>query len=374
METKVPGSDLHKGRWKQAGGRRVRVMRKLDELQVEWIVRQKRKGDMAAAKIAETMGVSRMWVQKLRAKHRHSGPGRLAFRPPGGPAGGPCGRGEHSAIFGARQGCRRGARRLEADIGRFAGTHIPHNAMHGAMREENPAATRPKKGRRRKWVMYERDHSNSMRHADFKQLYDRGWLVSYMDDASRFITGFGVFLDATAENALEVLKRAVADHGKPSSILSDRGPRFCSSESGGKKRGSSKFETELAALGIRQIPCGAGHPQTNGKLERFHGEVRQWLPTFVEESAEDHQTGLSGRPRGRHLPHGGKARSDDEAHRLVQQRPHPRIPGPRVRGDSRHGVCPQDARGRGGGGGGGQGGRIRCVSGCMLVLGLHNTR
>ena len=158
--------------------------------------------------------------------------------------------------------------------------------MHGVMREENPAATHPKKGRRCKWVRYERDHSNSMRHADFKQLYGGRWLVSYMDDASRFITGFGVFPDATAENALGVLKRAVADHGKPSFILSDRGSQFYSSESGGKKRGSSKFETELAAMGIRQILCGAGHPQTNGMLEKFHGKVQRWLPTFVEESAE----------------------------------------------------------------------------------------
>ena len=43
---------------------------------------------------------------------------------------------------------------------------------------------------------------------------------------------------------------------------------------------------ELAAPDIRQILCRWGHPQTNGKLERFHGEVLQWLPSFVEEFAD----------------------------------------------------------------------------------------
>jgi hypothetical protein len=32
------------------------------------------------------------------------------------------------------------------------------------------------------------------------------WLIAYMDDASRFIAGYGIFDEATTENATSVLK------------------------------------------------------------------------------------------------------------------------------------------------------------------------
>ncbi len=42
----------------------------------------------------------------------------------------------------------------------------------------------------------------------------------------------------------------------------------------------SDFEKELVKLGIIQILAGVRHPQTNGKLERFHGEIQRKLPRF----------------------------------------------------------------------------------------------
>ena len=40
------------------------------------------------------------------------------------------------------------------------------------------------------------------------------------------------------------------------------------------------FEKRLAELGIKQILAGLRHPQTNGKLERLHGEIQRKLPEF----------------------------------------------------------------------------------------------
>ena len=39
--------------------------------------------------------------------------------------------------------------------------------------------------------------------------YNGKWIIAYLDDASRLITGYGVFENATAENALKVLKEAI---------------------------------------------------------------------------------------------------------------------------------------------------------------------
>ena len=59
----------------------------------------------------------------------------------------------------------------------------------------------------------------------------------YEDDASRFVTGYGVFEHATTENALAVLEEAIRNHGKPASIMTDRGSQFYASASEAKKKG-----------------------------------------------------------------------------------------------------------------------------------------
>ena len=51
-------------------------------------------------------------------------------------------------------------------------------------------------------------------------------LIVYLDDASRCVTGFGIFQDATSENAVLVLRDAVKYFGNPGQILSDNGCMF----------------------------------------------------------------------------------------------------------------------------------------------------
>ena len=56
-------------------------------------------------------------------------------------------------------------------------------------------------------------------------------------------------------------------HGLPASALTDNG-RVCTARFGG---GRNAFEYLLAALGITQKNGHPFHPQTQGKVERFHG-------------------------------------------------------------------------------------------------------
>ena len=92
------------------------------------------------------------------------------------------------------------------------------------------------------------------------------------------MTGYGVFGNATAENTLEVLDEAIARHGKPASVMMDHDSQFYANEAEARKRGESEFEKRLVELGIRQILARVKHPQTNGKLERIHGEIQRKLP------------------------------------------------------------------------------------------------
>ena len=55
-------------------GKKIRVIRKLDEEQVRWIIRQNVNGQMSSAEIAESMGVYRRWVRNLWSRYRFTRP------------------------------------------------------------------------------------------------------------------------------------------------------------------------------------------------------------------------------------------------------------------------------------------------------------
>ncbi len=167
--------------------------------------------------------------------------------------------------------------------------NIPHRVIHKILVSNGLSSSNSKKsGQQRKWVRYERKYSNSLWHTDYKQLHDGRWFISYQDDASRYILAHGVFDEATGEqHAIEVLHEAIKNHGIPaSSVMSDHGTQFYANEKECMKRGSSEFEKELVSLGINHILSGVRHPQTNGKLERFHGELERKLHFFEGASTD----------------------------------------------------------------------------------------
>lgn len=257
------------------------VMQKLDSIKVSWIIRQKENG-MKNADIANSMKISTRWVQKLYSRYRNSGNIPVLRRP-----------GRPKIIITEEMKCI-----VESTFKKFRccavflekivdvdGIHIPHNTIHKILRSKGLAEEQPKKNKRRKWIRYERAYSNSMWHTDWEKLDDGRWFLCYQDDASRFIINHGVFTEATTENAITVLSEAIAKHGRPASILTDHGAQFYSNKSEYKRRGVSEFEKELVRLGIKHILARVNHPQTNGKLERFHGEIQRkqkWFDTIDE--------------------------------------------------------------------------------------------
>ena len=78
------------------------------------------------------------------------------------------------------------------------------------MKESGLVVPSEAKSRKRKWVRYERKHSNSMWHTDWhvmKSSRMRGLcLITFLDDASRCVTGAGRFIQATSENAVVALQ------------------------------------------------------------------------------------------------------------------------------------------------------------------------
>ena len=206
----------------------------------------------------------------LCARYRNVEIDRIAYPAPmGRPRDGLRGRREHSAVLTASRENHVGAVRLHRRIEESTGIDIPYNKIHQILRDEDLASEQPKKSKRRKWIRFERTYANSMWHTDYKQLDDGRWFLCYEDDASRFVTGYGVFEHATTENALAVLEEAIRNHGKPASIMTDRGSQFYANASEAyKRKGVSNYERRLVELGIRQILAASADKRPAGTAAR----------------------------------------------------------------------------------------------------------
>ena len=250
---------------------------KLDPVKVEWIVKERLKGRKNTV-VASSMGVSTRRVQEILSEYRRTGaipplrrPGRKVVVAPSE---------ERELISRAYGEQRASACPLERSIHAKYGRRIPHDRIHRVLKEMGLARDEPRKKERRKWVRYEREFSNSMWHADWTLLDGKGWLIAYLDDASRFIVGWGLFPEATSQRSLEVLEKAISKWGRPASILTDRGIQFYAQEAGDRLRGLTVFERYLIEQDIRHVLSRVNHPQTNGKVERFFGTVKAKMKWF----------------------------------------------------------------------------------------------
>lgn len=242
----------------------------LDQAQVEWIIKAKERC-MKNADIARIRRISTRRVRQLYSQYMESGT-VPRLKEAGRPKAPDVTENERAIIKDAYERFRLCACYLELALS-ANGIKINHNRIHKVLREEGLAMNEPHKQRRRKWIRYEREHSNSLWHTDWHKIKDPRWkdrwLVAYEDDASRLIAGFGVYETLTSGYSVEVLDRATKEYGKPASIISDHGSTFYAIESVAREKGLTAFEKHLLKNKIRFIMGRVDHPQTNGKIEKF---------------------------------------------------------------------------------------------------------
>ena len=103
-----------------------------------------------------------------------------------------------------------------------------------------------------------------------------GWgyyyLVTVMDDYSRFILAHKLQRDMTADSLIEGVQEAVDRTGMTEVPVADRAQLLSDNGSGYISRA---FGDYLRLVGVRHIQAAPFHPQTNGKLERYHQTVKR---------------------------------------------------------------------------------------------------
>ena len=98
-------------------------------------------------------------------------------------------------------------------------------------------------------------------------------ILNWLDDHSRYLIGCTAHAPVTGDTVVKEFLTACHEHGTPTSTLTDNGRIFTARFGGGR----NAFEYLLPLLGIVQKNGSPGHPQTQGKIERFHQTLKRWL-------------------------------------------------------------------------------------------------
>lgn len=248
-------------------------MKKLNLRKIRWILREIDKGELSIYRIAKLQGVSGRWVRKLPTKYKDIPLQKIKILK--------CGRKrkaiedyERETVLKLYEEFPMGSTKLEKHMEINGMIHIPHNRIQRILEEAGKATKSEKKIRRKKWVRYERRHSNSLLHADYCDLEGKQ-IIAYIDDASRCIVGHGIFANATTDNAIDVLMETINRIGTPKQIMTDHGVQFCSNE-----ENEFRFRNKLESLGIEHIMARVKRPQSNGKIERWFGTIKKLYAHF----------------------------------------------------------------------------------------------
>jgi transposase InsO family protein len=124
---------------------------------------------------------------------------------------------------------------------------------------------------------FERSTPNELWQMDFKS--PKGWNaavgpLSVLDDHSRYLLVLQAVWSAHGELVREQLETAFARCGVPQAMLMDHGVPWWSARA---PTGATRLTVWLMKQGIQLHWSGFRHPQTQGKVERFHGALERAL-------------------------------------------------------------------------------------------------
>jgi transposase InsO family protein len=135
----------------------------------------------------------------------------------------------------------------------------------------------PQKRPKSSYIRFQADQPNECWQSDFThwRLADGTdvEIINWIDDNSRYLLSLHAHPRITGEIVIDTFSQNIDHYGPPASTLTDNGSVYTSRFTGGR----NGFEYLLAALGIRQKNGSPGHPQTQGKIERFHQTQKKWL-------------------------------------------------------------------------------------------------
>jgi transposase InsO family protein len=254
------------------------------QLIITAVVAEKR----SRSEVARDYGVSRFWVQTL--VKRFEVEGEIAFQPRSRrPHHSP-----HAVSAGieeeivrlrkelSKQGLDAGAETIAAHLVRTHGSSPATSTIWRILTRRGFVTVQPQKRPRSSWQSFCAEQPNERWQADVTHWQLRGRdgvvteveILNLLDDHSRVDLVSHARRRTLGPDVVTTFRTGFTGWGIPASVLTDNAAIFTAQQRG---HGRVALEVELGVLGVRFDHSRPYHPQTCGKVERFHQTQKKWL-------------------------------------------------------------------------------------------------
>jgi transposase InsO family protein len=275
------------------------------------------------SEVARDYDVSRYWVQQLCQRYQREGPDAFephSRRPHDNP------RAVDAAVEEAvvrlrktltKRGYDAGADTIAAHLATDASiTHVPAvSTIWRILHRRGFVVPQPHKRPRSSWKRFEADMPNQCWQADVThwQLADHTdvEILNIIDDHSRLAIASHARPVTTGADVIDTFTNGVSRWGTPASVLTDNGAIFTATP---RRGGRTALQVLLGELGVAYINSRPYHPQTCGKVERFHQTLKKRLTalppaatlaelqTHIDHFTDYYNHTRPHRARNRHTP------------------------------------------------------------------------
>ncbi len=235
------------------------------------------------AELAAAHGVHRSWIYKLIARYRAEGDQGLVVRsrrPKHSPNA--IGTEIENEIVSLRkqlseEGLDAGALTIQSHLARRDGPVPSVSSIWRILKRRGFVTPQPRKRPKASFIRFEADLPNECWQSDMTH-----WalangtgveIVNFIDDHSRLCVASVALAITKATDVAAIFQTARQRYGTPASVLTDNGCIYTAKYRGGKV----VMETELERLGVTYKHSSPYHPQTCGKVERFHQTLKKFL-------------------------------------------------------------------------------------------------
>lgn len=233
--------------------------------------------------IARRHGISRSWLYQLLARYRAGGYPALeprSRRPRASP--GRTSAEVEAAIVALRAelataGHDCGPATIAQHLARRSPAGPSPATVWRILRRHDLITPQPHKRPRSSFIRFEAALPNELWQADTThwRLADGSdvEILNLIDDHSRLLLAADAFRTVKGGDVVRTFLAAVQVHAAPAGLLTDNGAVFA----GGPRGGKVRLESELERLGVVAKHSTPNHPQTCGKVERFHQTLKRYL-------------------------------------------------------------------------------------------------
>jgi transposase InsO family protein len=240
-------------------------------------------GHLTVTVAAQTYGLSRQHIYRLLARYRQGGLEAVDPRSRR-PASNPHAVSDEvvAAVVLLReeltaQGLDAGPLTLQWHLDK-AGLPVPSTStIRRILHHHGLITPQPRKRPRSSYHRFAAEQPNECWQSDFTHwtLADGSdvEILNWLDDHSRYLLSATAYRRVAGGDVVASFTTNAEEFGLPASTLTDNGSVYTSRFT----HGHNDFERLLAGLGVIQKNGHPGHPQTQGKIERFHQTLKRWL-------------------------------------------------------------------------------------------------